>query len=136
MSCPSWHDLVKSRHVSGGSREDAWRDALAHLDDCDRCRPEALAADPTLLFRRLPAPEVSDRDVAAMRERVAVLRRARELEAVGSRDSRRLPSSWGRVAAAVLVVGSLTAIVCEQVGQTNSSSPASVIIPDSWAAGK
>lgn len=109
MTCPKWNDLARSRDAA--EDDSAWREALEHLDGCDACRPEALAADPTLVFRRLPAPVVTDADVAGMRERVALLRRARDLEAIESGPPR--PSRGrlaARVAAVLLVVGSLTTV--------------------------
>ena len=52
MSCPDWRSLSERRD----DEPEAWGKALAHLDGCDGCHDDALAAEPTLLFRRLPGP--------------------------------------------------------------------------------
>jgi hypothetical protein len=44
-----------------------------------------LAADPTLLFQRLPAPEIAEEDVAAMQQAVASMRRTRSIEQPSAR---------------------------------------------------
>jgi hypothetical protein len=106
-ACPDWQALAAHR---AGSRLDppGWEEAVRHLDGCPRCRPQALAADPTLVFRRLPAPVVGADEIAAMQLRVAALRGASGLGGpVASRASRPL---WRRVAvAAALVAAVLTA---------------------------
>ncbi|HUO86265.1 MAG TPA: hypothetical protein VM617_02655 [Thermoanaerobaculia bacterium] len=111
-SCPDWAALVAAR--DGGSSpagfagaeaggailtEVAWREALAHLATCGACRPAALGADPTLLFQSLPRIELAADDVAAMRQRVAAMRRAQRVTA-----ERRL-GHLARVAAGVSRVG-------------------------------
>jgi hypothetical protein len=105
MSCPDWTGLVAARE-----REDAepagWAEAVTHLDACPRCRREAVAADPLLVFRRLPAvelPEGEERaEAEAMRQAVAAMRTAKRLE------SRRSFAGWRRwAAAAVLALASL-----------------------------
>ena len=67
MSCPDWKRLVRERQAlshpfareTGDSLD--WREALGHLDSgCPACRKAALAADPLLVFRRLPAPVMSE----------------------------------------------------------------------------
>jgi hypothetical protein len=128
MSCPDWRRLdpaARDGARSAGSRSalrplhalrrlDAarWEEALRHFDSgCQSCRQEALAVDPTLAFRRLPAPELTPaeeaREVEAARLAVAAMRAASRLEhggrrerpAVGallrSRRSRRLPPALG-----------------------------------------
>jgi hypothetical protein len=103
-SCPDWNGLVALRGREG--REPAgWPEALAHLDACPRCRPEALDADPLLLFRRLPAPEMTpgeeSAEVDSMLQAVAAMRTAKRL------DIRR-GAGWRRwTAAAVLALASL-----------------------------
>ena len=104
-SCPDWTALVALR-----DREDAepagWAAAVAHLDACPRCRREAMAADPLLVFRRLPVAEmpeaVEQAEAESMRQAVAAMRTAKRLE------SRRSFAGWRRwAAAAVLTVASL-----------------------------
>ena len=94
--CPDWRTLVDRR-----DREPrAWDAALEHLDGCPRCRDEALVHEPTLLFRRLPGPELRRGEIAAMKEAVAALRR----------NDRRPPrsgwmrSGWMRAAAAAAIL--------------------------------
>ena len=105
MSCPDWTGLVALRE-----REDAepagWAEAVTHLDACPRCRREAMAADPLLVFRRLPVSEmpeaVEQAEAESMRQAVAAMRTAKRLE------SRRSFAGWRRwAAAAVLTVASL-----------------------------
>ncbi len=99
MSCPDWPSLVRRRDHAPG----AWNAALEHLDGCSRCRDAALDAEPTLLFRRLPAPEPRRDEIATMKEAVAALCR-------NSRPSRPLAAAaWLRAAAlaAVLITGAM-----------------------------
>lgn len=120
MTCPDWTRLAAHRHAAPETAAAAepreWASALKHLDDCPGCRREAVAADPTLAFLRLPAPAVGPAEVEEIRAGVEALRRARRLEAgapgtghaaaAGREGSRR--RSWGRAAAAA---GLLTALV-------------------------
>jgi hypothetical protein len=83
-----------------------WTAALEHLDACPSCRPEALTADPLLVFRRLPVTELAlaeERSEAeSMRLAVAAMRNAGRLE------SRHHFAGWRRwAAAAVLALASL-----------------------------
>ncbi len=94
MSCPDWRrldpaarDASGAPHAAAGATHaiDAlhaihWREALSHLDSgCPHCWREALAVDPTLIFRRLPAPELAPaqeaEEVEAARLAVAAMRR-------------------------------------------------------------
>jgi hypothetical protein len=79
---------------------------MEHFDACVLCRREALAADPLLVFRRLPAVELTPAEegseVEAMRQAVTAMRTARRIEA------RRSFAGWRRwAAAAVLALVSL-----------------------------
>jgi hypothetical protein len=100
--CPQWDLLAAAR-----DREpESWAEALEHFDGCPRCRPEALDADPLLMFRRLPAAELSpaeeQSEVDSVIQAVAAMRTARRVE------SRRRFSGWRRwAAAAVLAFASL-----------------------------
>ncbi|HEY2295428.1 MAG TPA: hypothetical protein VGM86_32395 [Thermoanaerobaculia bacterium] len=106
MSCSDWTRLVALRE--GADAEPAgWAEAVAHLDACPRCRREAVAADPLLVFRRLPAVEMTAGDERAeaesMRQAVAVMRTARRLQ------SRQRFAGWRRwAAAAVLAAAALS----------------------------
>jgi len=106
MSCPDWTLLVAARERADAAPA-GWTEAMAHLDACPRCRREAVAADPLLVFRRLPAlamPEGDERaEAESMRQAVAAMRTARRLE------SRQHFAGWRRwAAAAVLATASLS----------------------------
>jgi hypothetical protein len=81
MTCSDWtllaaHRLADSPAAAEPEDAGAWADALDHLDRCSECRGRAVAADPTLVFRSLPAWEPDAAEVDAMRAGVAALRRA------------------------------------------------------------
>lgn len=116
MSCPDWSRLAVERRAAAGAAEaqepDSWREAVEHLDGCGGCRSEALAAEPLLLFRRLPAVEADAATVDDIRAGVAALRRAHRV--AGAADSERTGDRrreslrwWGRVAAAILLATGL-----------------------------
>ena len=103
-TCPEWSRLAALRTLQDTEPE-GWALALEHFDGCSRCRPEALKADPLLVFRRLPVAE-------AVRQAVVAMRTASRLK------SRRRFAGWHRwAAAAVLVLASLA------VGRDLPSSP-------------
>lgn len=117
---PDWQRLVALRDAAG--REPAgWRDAVTHMESCEPCRRAALAADPTLVFRRLPAPAVDGTDADAMRRAVAALRRANRVAPLDGAPAaadgegsvtdrlRRLPAAVRRLAASLLLVAAGTA---------------------------
>jgi hypothetical protein len=102
VSCPEWSRAAARRD----DEPEGWTEALEHLDDCQRCWPEALKADPLLVFRRLPvaelAPAAEGSEVESMRLAVAAMRNAGRLE------SRHRFAGWRRwAAAAVLALASL-----------------------------
>jgi hypothetical protein len=107
MGCPDWSVLAarRQRNVAGEYAE--WTAAVEHFDACTLCRRDAVAADPLLVFRRLPGVEMTpaeeSSEVAAMRQAVAAMRTGKRLEA------RRSFAGWRRwAAAAVLAVVSLS----------------------------
>lgn len=119
VACPDWTALVAARDA-GERGEAAWRQALVHLDACDGCRRNALAAEPTLLFRALPRVEVASSEAAAMRDAVASMRRARRVApeprlggvaraAARVSGSRRAASALGRRARGLAAAGLLAA---------------------------
>jgi hypothetical protein len=71
-----------------------WEAALRHLDSgCPRCWQEAIALDPTLIFRRLPVPELGTAQEA---EEVEAARLAVTAMRTASRVGRRgLPATSG-----------------------------------------
>jgi hypothetical protein len=122
MSCPDWRRLDPAARDAAGALHAAadaahpigaidalhavhWQQALSHLDSgCPECWREALAVDPTLIFRRLPAPELTPaqeaEEVEAARLAVAAMRTASRLEATaaagagGRRSASRLLRRW------------------------------------------
>ncbi len=102
MSCPDWRALCRREAGSGDSPE--WCSALRHLDQCPSCQAAAPACDPTLLFRRLPVPEVGHDDVEAMKRAVASMRRGETIE---HRRGPRVRSGLRAAALAVVALGSL-----------------------------
>lgn len=90
MTCPDWQTLcylrqTRDRRQAGPRQADAgdvpgWQAALRHLDDCPSCQREALAADPTLLFRRLPVLSADADETEAMKRAVASMRRGETIE--------------------------------------------------------
>jgi hypothetical protein len=88
MSCPAWDRLVAHRYEGPRAHEaqepPGWREALDHLDSCSRCREEALAADPSLVFRSLSrestGPRIDAGEIEALRTGVHALRRAHRVE--------------------------------------------------------
>ncbi len=119
MSCPDWQTLVDQRDTASGAagsgdadsgdavlgRPADWHAALKHLDNCSECQVDAIAADPTLLFRRLPVPEFGDTEVETMQRAVASMRRSAKVEE-RRRPAFALPSAgpWIRAAAVTLVL--------------------------------
>lgn len=111
MSCPDWKSLVSAREA-GGEDPPGWRRSLEHLAGCEGCRREALEADPTLIFQRLPEARVGTGEVVAMRDAVSTLVRARRLATSVPAAPPARPSSPGRwlrpAAAAALLAAALT----------------------------
>jgi hypothetical protein len=104
MSCPDWPHLVAHRDQDSEG-ELLWGRALTHLDDCGLCRAAAYAAEPALVFRRLPALPTTSADLVAMKQAVGALRRARPMVEPGARARRRstLSASSVRLRAAAMV---------------------------------
>lgn len=121
MSCPDWRGLAAHRDDSRNVQDAeprGWREALEHFDGgCPRCRREALAADPTLVFRRLPRVEMSAAqeaaEVDAVLQAVTAMRTASRIEAL---DRRSRAGSWKRWAAAAVLTGASLSIPSDNVG--------------------
>lgn len=130
-----WRSLVAHRGEPSAPEPAGWAAAIEHLaldpgdprSGCAACRRAALAADPTLVFRRLPAAAplagpAADPEVAAVQQAVAALRAAsrvgasaaglaslRPLASLPRRDWLRPAARWAAaagLAAAALLVGS------------------------------
>lgn len=106
MRCPDWPSLIDRReHDTEG--ELLWGRALEHFDGCEACRETAYAAEPTLIFRRLPTVTPPQSEIDAMKQAVAALRRAQPIvEPARQRRSRRRfeAANLMRAAAAVAMV--------------------------------
>ena len=76
MTCPDWRALVAAHEAEPEADEPDWAAARHHAAECSRCRAEALAADPLLLFARLPERNVEPREIVDMQGAVAALVRA------------------------------------------------------------
>lgn len=130
MSCPDWQGLAALRLDGGEPAE--WPAALAHLDGCSACRETAPAADPALLFRRLPAVELAADEVEEMRRQVEVLRRSRRLEPPrrrGRGGMQRAASLAGLLAGAAMLVGGGSG----NVGLENAGSSVATSLPEELA---
>lgn len=118
MSCPNWRELAHRDAFDrlGELEPEGWQEALLHLDSCKACWSEALAADPSLLFRRLSAPSApiaalrieaddEDAEVLAVQQAVAAMRTASRLERLEKSPRRGvLGRSWREWAAAAALV--------------------------------
>ena len=139
MSCPDWKTLAAWRDDPQAGEPAEWQEALAHLDrGCSQCRRDAIAADPTLVFRRLaavpaavmtPVQETSEAD--AMRRAVAAMRAASRVE-TSKRRGRPSWKRWGVAAALAVAALSLPAMPGHQV---KSRQPVAVALPAVMTAG-
>ena len=105
---PAWESLLEHRFDASFPEPEGWNEALAHMDDCAQCRTRAVAIDPTLGFRRLPAVEVDADDITAMLQSVSLLRRNRELtgaQEAGAEARQARGNRWWLPTAAALAVG-------------------------------
>ncbi len=112
MSCPDWLRLVRVQEED----PESWQAALRHAEDCDVCFDDALEAEPTLLFRRLPAARASRQDIDAIKDAVATMRRTQVLTRPA--ETRR-KVRWGRslaTAATILLAAVLSGALPEDHG--------------------
>jgi hypothetical protein len=118
MSCPDWRALAQNRDDSADTEPAGWSDAVTHFESgCPRCRRDALAAEPTLIFRSLRSAPVeataamgsasmgsTASEVDAVRQAVAAMRTASRVDAIEGRSR-----AWKRWAvAACLAVAALS----------------------------
>ncbi len=87
MSCPDWRTLAAAREADPWVDSPAWTAACRHLAECSRCRREALAVDPLLVFAGRPERRVSPSEIAGMQAGVASLVRAGRVGRAGSTGS-------------------------------------------------
>lgn len=96
MRCPDWSSLVAHRYHADAEEPAGWWEAVSHLKSCERCRREALLADPTLLFvDQLPVEPAAERPFGS-REVLALAGRRPE-------GTRTLSRSWLAAAAALVL---------------------------------
>ncbi len=76
MSCPDWRALAAARDADSAVDLPAWVEARRHAAECPHCRSAAFAAEPLLLFERLPERTVTPDEIAGMQAAVASLVRA------------------------------------------------------------
>lgn len=137
MSCPDWPTLT-ARRDQDSEGELSWERALEHFDGCDRCRAAACAAEPTLVFRRLPKVAPDAEEVRAMQRAVASMRRAQPLVEPRRRAGRRFGWPGGaqlRVAATVAVVAA-AALLYSLQDRNVSVAPGDElpVLPDTFLA--
>jgi hypothetical protein len=131
VSCPDWQTLAAWRDDPQAGEPAEWQEALAHLDrGCSQCRRAAVAADPTLVFRRLavapaPAPAQEASDVEAMRRAVAAMRAASRVEA----SERRGRPSWKRWGVAAALAVAALSLPATPGHQAKSRQPVAVALP-------
>jgi len=120
VSCPDWKALAAARE-SAEAEPAEWTEAMTHFDACPRCRREAVAADPLLVFRRLPALEMPAGDelaeAEAMRQAVSAMRTARRLES-------HRHAGWRRWAAAAVLATASLSVSWDKVPRTQEPEPA------------
>jgi hypothetical protein len=137
LTCPDWTVLTAHRGERQGDEPAGWRDALAHLDGCPRCRRAALHADPTLVFRRLPAASAAA-PVDAAAAATAVRQAVAAMRAASRHEERTLPwSGTRRWAAAVLALAALSVASDHggrRIGALATATPAPRLAPR-WPAG-
>ena len=141
MSCPRWDRLVAFRYEGSEAQEPAgWQEALEHFDSCAACRDAAIAADPSLAFRRLPEVTLGADELASLRSGVDALRRANRIEtsALGRAGTGRAPRhpirrlgrglravgpAAGRLAAAAILAGALLSVVPDGLAGRPAGAP-------------
>ena len=121
MSCPDWNRLVALRdgapRFAEGSEgaEIDWLSAVEHLDSCPSCERAALAADPTLVFRRLGpldlSPAEESAEIESVRRAVAAMRTGRRLERASHAASS--GRHWRRYAAAAVLAAAALSLGVE-----------------------
>jgi hypothetical protein len=135
VSCPDWNALTAHRRERDGSEPAGWGAAVAHLDGCGLCRKQALAADPTLVFRRLAAvPAVTmtgseERSEAdAVRAAVAAMRAASRLDSLEARP--RIATGglrrWSVAAVAAVLALAVLAAPAKQDGSGHTPHDAAI----------
>jgi hypothetical protein len=124
VNCPDWSRLAAARNARDESTEpEGWAEAMEHFDSCAPCRKEALKADPLLVFRRMPAVEITPAEehleIESMQQAVAAMRTARRLETRGRF------AGWRRWAAAAVLAGISLGVGRDKAPQLEQAAVAS-----------
>lgn len=131
VSCPDWSRLAAARDRENAEPE-GWAEAVAHFDSCALCRKEALKADPLLVFRRMPAAEITPGEerleVESMQQAVAAMRTARRLETRGRF------AGWRRWAAAAVLAGVSLGVGRDKIPQLEQVAEAQAVSAAASAA--
>lgn len=96
MSCPDWRALAAARGSDSAVDLPAWVEARRHAAECPHCRSAAFAAEPLLLFDRLPERTVTPDEIADMQAAVGALVRASRIGRGGQGVARPVPAASGR----------------------------------------
>lgn len=108
MSDINWQKLTSEHDRNPQLDTVDWLDALASLDDPDEWE-KALAADPLMMFQRLPEEETTDADLEAMKTAVRSMRRTHELETrTEHAPSRERMRFWSLAALLAMTVSAAT----------------------------
>lgn len=132
MTCPDWQSLVAARDAEPAVDPPTWAEARRHAAGCDRCRRAALAADPLLLFARLPEATVTPAELADMQSAVAALVRAGRVGHAAAIGHRVHPPADSRRAAAARFAAALG--VCSLLALSGAPRPQPPTL-DTLAAG-
>jgi hypothetical protein len=129
MSCPDWQVLIAARDAAPEVDPPGWAEARHHAAQCSRCREAALAADPLLLFTRLPERTVTPAEIGDMQSAVAALVRASRVGRSDPKPETTTPLSFGKRASGRLTATRVAAAlgVCSLLalsGVPRSPSPA------------
>ncbi|MEO1082684.1 MAG: hypothetical protein AAFY88_00420 [Acidobacteriota bacterium] len=112
MSSIDWQRLVEEHDRAPERDDDAWIEALMAMDEDPVERELAEAADPLLMFRRLPEPSVTASDIDSMKAAVANMRQVSETLAESApAPQRRRPERWILPLAAVLALAVAVALL-------------------------
>jgi hypothetical protein len=139
MSCPDWKSIAAARSTDPLVDPPGFAAARAHLAVCESCRRGALAADPLLLFSRLPGAAATDAVVpgtdAAMAASVLAMVRASRVAAHASDPAAPRPARSARLsaAAAAILFATLLALPGSSPRTRSAAAPETATGPDSRA---
>ena len=130
MTCPDWRAALALREVDDTHAQ--WLGARAHMDTCPKCRRQALAADPTLVFAGAEVLRVSDGEVESIRRAVHAARRVRQTERALVRQLS--GTGAGLVAAVLLAMVLLLPATTSPPSAPLAATTPSPIFADFWTS--